>query len=194
MKMLCILLALLQPAPCSSSWMFHMEQGEVKKEVIEPTPQNRCVLVTTSSSRGTGIILKNGLVLTNFHMLDVDSETYVWGKKVEKLTVFTAKDLTLLHIPTHDFPMLQFADPVIGETVTYYGNPFDQTCVAIQMTVISVMKGKVYFNGMILPGASGSGVWNKDGKLVGIVEGRQSANGWNGFGYAIPSSVIRGVL
>ena len=180
----CVLLFLACPCFAQS---FHLFGGE---EVFVDTPAERCVYVGNDNGHGTGVILKPGVVVTNFHGLVDDSDITIAGGVVQILRVVPKEDLAYLAWPVKGSPV-QFADPKVGEEVYYIGNPTDHKCIRVSLRVVEIRGNKFFVDGMVLPGSSGSGVWNLKGELVGIIEGREQIGPYQGFGLGILAKVVK---
>ena len=101
------------------------------KPITEATRRN--VWVETDKMMGSGIIIQTGIVLTNFHVLEVDSTIMVDEKEAEILVVAPQLDLMLLKVDTkHVSPIRICTEVEIGEEVFYVANPKGGPDVAAQ--------------------------------------------------------------
>lgn len=165
--------------------------------------------VQTTTSAGSGVIISaDGYILTCHHVVDGAVSVTVTlntGGKYEASLVGSDErsDLAVLRIePRADEP-LTFAeqgcsaDLVKGERVVAIGNPLgtlggtvsdgiiSHTERAITMsdgTVMTLLQTDAAINS----GNSGGGLFNLDGKLVGIVNAKYAAEGVEGLAFAIP--------
>lgn len=158
------------------------------------------------SSLGSAVIIsKEGLLLTNYHVIEnADVIRVVLADKreyVAKLVVLDKKtDLALLQIEGgSDFPYLTISpnqDIEVGDIVLAIGNPFGvgQTvtsgiisALARSQEGISDYRSFIQTDAAINPGNSGGALVTTDGRLVGINTAIYSKTGGNmGIGFAIP--------
>ncbi len=164
----------------------------------------------TYKSLGSGVILnKNGLIVTNSHVVQKASTIYVVLNdgtilRGEVVRVSQGDDLAIIKT---DLPYLvkgvKFADIkdlMIGETVIAIGNPLGLEN-SVTVGVISgkdrafsnpeceyVCSGLVQIDASINPGNSGGALLNLDGELIGVnmavVQNAQN------IGFAIPAGKI----
>lgn len=86
----------------------------------------------------------------------------------------------------------------VGEEVVAIGNPLGELSGTLTNGIISALAREVEVEGIkmnllqtnaaINPGNSGGGLFNMDGKLVGIVNAKSSGTGIEGIGFAIPAN------
>ncbi len=156
-----------------------------------PEP-SRCVFVEDTQGTGTGIILHKNQVVTDNH--EVSGETKVNGKvaKVEKL--IEDIDIAFLQVETLDIPPIRWGDARVGDSVYYVGNPAEHHCLLIRGVVVEVGAQYIWVDMKVLPGSSGSGIYNDKDQLVGIVQQLEEYGPVDGLGKALRSSVIRANL
>jgi serine protease Do len=167
------------------------------------------------NSLGSGVIIgKDGLVVTNNHLIDNAQQVTVAlsDKREFEADVVSSDartDLAVLRLKTkgESFPTLELADSdnvQVGDLVLAVGNPFGvgQT---VTMGIVSatarsaaVRSGDVnYFiqtDAAINPGNSGGALVSADGRLIGIPSAIYSRDGGSvGIGFAIPSNLVRAV-
>ncbi|MBY0501665.1 MAG: Do family serine endopeptidase [Alphaproteobacteria bacterium] len=166
------------------------------------------------SSLGSGVIVsKEGLVLTNYHVIEnadvIRVVLYDKREYVAKL-VGTDKrtDLALLQIEGGDnFPALKVApqdDLEVGDVVLAIGNPFGVgqsvtngivSALARSQEGISDYRSFIQTDAAINPGNSGGALVTTDGRLVGINTAIYSKSGGSiGIGFAIPTSLALPVI
>lgn len=165
-------------------------------------------------SVGSGVILKkDGLIVTNAHVVHMASKIFVTlqeGTTLEGKAVLVAPedDLALIEIyPPHPLKAIKLAEPndlMIGETVIAIGNP-----LGLENTVtVGVVSGKnrsfnlagqerlltdlIQTDAPINPGNSGGALLNLNGELVGI-NLAVVLNAQN-IGFAIPVEKVRRLL
>ena len=163
------------------------------------------------ASLGSGFIIDpQGLVLTNYHVVEKASRINVKldsGRVLDARVVGTdpQTDLAVLKIQASNVPYLRLADSnhtEVGDWVLAFGSPF-----GLQKTMtagIISAKGRVIGAGpyddflqtdaAINRGNSGGPLVNLQGEVVGINTLILSeGGGWEGVGFAIPSSTAAGV-
>ncbi|MDG3085522.1 Do family serine endopeptidase [Vibrio hannami] len=160
-------------------------------------------------SAGSGVVVnaKNGIVMTNYHVIKganeiqvslVDGRTYnakVLGQDPEL-------DIAILKVATHDLAEVTFANSdnlEVGDFVVAIGNPFGlgQTVTtgvvsALGRTGLGIegYENFIQTDASINPGNSGGALVNLAGELIGINTAIISPAGGNvGIGFAIPSNM-----
>ncbi|HZB92840.1 MAG TPA: DegQ family serine endoprotease [Stellaceae bacterium] len=166
------------------------------------------------NSLGSGVILDPaGYIVTNRHVIDNADEVVVEladRREFEAKIVLTDEhaDLAVLKIDAHGqgLPVLQMGDSdslEVGDLVLAIGNPFGvgQTVTSGIVSALARSIGAHDFRSFIQtdaainPGNSGGALVDLDGRLVGINTAIFSQSGGSvGIGFAIPTSLVRGVL
>jgi serine protease Do len=183
----------------------------------ELTPQYRQV-----ESIGSGFIIrKDGMILTNFHVVQNAAKLYVNfsdGRQIEgKVVGFDERaDLAVVSVKGEDFKAVKFGnsdDAMIGEWAIAIGNPFlnfiNDAHPTVTVGVVSALDRNfapsegVYYQGMIQtdaainPGNSGGPLVNAAGEVIGInafiYTGSSANKGSIGIGFAIPINRARRV-
>lgn len=172
--------------------------------------------VREGSGSGTIIDSKQGIVLTNLHVIQDASSISIFladGSRTKARLIGTDK--------VYDIAVLQLADPPphltgvefgdssqleIGQRVLAIGNPFglDRTLTtgivsSLERTVRSgdgsLMRGLIQTDAAINPGNSGGPLLDINGQLVGINTAILSASGDSaGIGFAAPINQLKRVL
>jgi S1-C subfamily serine protease len=167
---------------------------------------------------GSGVIVdgKNGLVITNFHVVRNAQAVEVGLKDGRKLpadpvALAPELDLAVLRIDAKDLPTLQLGDSSklqVGDYVLAIGNPFNlgQTVTSGIISALDRPLGQgdprrfVQTDAPINPGNSGGPLIDLDGDVVGINSAlfspsqSEAAAGNVGIGFAIPSNDVKKVL
>lgn len=151
----------------------------------------RCGYTDTKSNECSGLVLHTNLVVTAFHCLEVGSKTRFNLHFATIAKVTPELDLVFLTIETGDFGNVRFGDASVGDPVYYMGNPGSHRCVRVEGRVADKDDTHLFIDGMIRAGASGSGVYNAAGELVGIMQGLESIDKDPGFGIALQSKYVR---
>lgn len=167
------------------------------------------------SSLGSGVIIdKNGLILTNYHVIAAISGLSVTlhnGKSYEAVVIGfdIDTDLALLKIDATDLPVILMGESEnlrVGQTALAIGNPFDvgQTVTAGIISALgrhglglNSYEDFIQTDAAINQGNSGGALINAHGELIGIntaIFSPQSSEGFVGIGFAIPTSLIKRIL
>ncbi|MBK8035935.1 MAG: trypsin-like peptidase domain-containing protein [Verrucomicrobiaceae bacterium] len=165
---------------------------------------------------GSGaIISKDGLVVTNYHVVADVSELAVTTNdnqifSAQVLGTDEERDIALLRIESErkDFPALSFGDSdkvKVGEMVFAVGNPFGLSGTVTQ-GIISARDRHLSDSQMdylqtdtvINPGNSGGPLVDIHGKIVGvnvaIYRGDQNVRAWQGVGLSVPANGVKMVV
>jgi S1-C subfamily serine protease len=167
---------------------------------------------------GSGVIVdgRNGLVITNFHVVRNAQAVEVGlkdGRKLAADPVALAPDLDLavLRIDARDLPTLKLGDSSkieVGDFVVAIGNPFNlgQTVTNGIVSALNRPLGQgdsrrfIQTDAPINPGNSGGPLIDLRGDVVGINSAlfspgqSEAAAGNVGIGFAIPSNEVKKVL
>ena len=167
------------------------------------------------NSLGSGVIVSaDGLIVTNYHVIDGADEIVVALADRREFQAEVAladerTDLAVLRIDAggEDLPALEFRDSdelEVGDLVLAVGNPF-----GVGQTVTSGIVSALARNGVgvadfqffiqtdaaINPGNSGGPLVTMDGRIVGINTAIFSRSGGSiGIGFAIPSNMAASVV
>jgi len=165
------------------------------------------------TSLGSGVILnERGYVLTNHHVIrsaDAIQVTLRDGRTAEAKVVGTDPDtdLAVLKVELDKLPVITLgrSDRVrIGDVVLAIGNPFGVGQTVTMGIVSATGRNRLGINtfenfiqtdAAINPGNSGGALIDAAGDLIGINTAIFSKSGGSqGIGFAIPTSIARGVL
>jgi serine protease Do len=173
-------------------------------------PQDRKV-----SSLGSGFVIdgKEGLVVTNNHVIDGDDEIIInfhdgSKLKVDKVIGRDSKaDVALLKVtPTKVLPDIKFGSSTImkvGDWVMAIGNPFGLggtvTAGIISAKQRDINSGPyddfIQTDAAINKGNSGGPLFNMSGEVIGINTAIISPTGGSiGIGFAVPSDTITNII
>lgn len=162
---------------------------------------------TTSMGSGVIVSAKNGVVITNAHLINKAKFIYVTlndGRRFEgKLVGIDGdSDVAVINIKADNLEEIPLADSnqvKVGDFVVAIGSPFglNQTATsgivsALQRTDIGIegYENFIQTDASINPGNSGGALVNLQGELVGINTAILAPSGGNvGIGFAIPSNM-----
>jgi len=167
---------------------------------------------------GSGVIVdgKNGLVITNFHVVQNAQAVEVGLKDGRNLPADPVAlnpdlDIAVLRIDAKNLPTLPIGDSSkleVGDYVLAIGNPFNlgQTVTSGIISAINRPLGRgdprrfIQTDAPINPGNSGGPLIDLDGKVIGINSAlfspsqSEAAAGNVGIGFAIPSNDVKKIL
>jgi serine protease Do len=162
-----------------------------------------------SVSSGSGVIIsEDGYILTCHHVVNNAKSVTVTlnsGSKYEASLVGSdqASDLAVIRIkPKTDEPLVFAeqgcsADLIVGERVVAIGNPLGTLGGTVTDGIVSATERNIVTNdgtkmtllqtnAAINSGNSGGGLFNLDGKLIGVVNAKYASAGVEGLAFAIP--------
>jgi len=163
-----------------------------------------------TSGAGSGVILsKEGLIVTNYHVIEDAQKvevTLASGESFQAQVVGGDQedDLAVLKIEPGDTELtpalLGSSDNIkVGESVVAIGNPLGELGGTVTDGIISALDREIEIDGQRLtlmqtnaavnPGNSGGGLFNMYGELIGIVNAKitnSGSSGTEGLGFAIP--------
>ena len=179
----------------------------------ESTAYNAFGQPASRASAGSGFIIQsNGVVVTNQHVIDGassiqvilhDGTTYNATLLGEDKTT----DLAVLKIQADNLPCLSWGDSAalkVGEAVAAIGNPLGELANTLTDGIISALNRTINIDGTprnmlqtnaaISPGNSGGPLLNMKCEVIAVNSAKQTGNGVEGLGFAIPSSIARTVV
>ena len=160
-------------------------------------------------SYGSGFILKDNYILTNFHVVEDATEVTVSLSDrrefvAEIVGVDPLSDLALLIVDGENLPQVRTGDSdelKVGDWVVAIGSPFSFD-FSVTAGIVSAKGRSIQNNNIgnyvpflqtdvaINPGNSGGPLFNLDGKVVGINSQIYSrSGGYQGLAFAIPINV-----
>lgn len=157
---------------------------------------------------GSGVIISSGdegtYIITCAHVIEGATTVKVTLKDgTQYESSFTASDsqtdIGIIKINVSGLSAVTIADfsqVVVGEGVVAIGNPLGELGGSVTNGIVSaldrdiIIDGTAYHllqtNAEINPGNSGGGLFNMEGKLIGIVNAKSSGDNVEGLGFAIP--------
>lgn len=169
-----------------------------------------------NSWSGTGFALKNGYIVTNYHVIENANSITVKGVKGDFNKSFHASvvasdrfnDLAIIKITDNTFSgfgqipyTISSSTSDVGEEVYVLGYPLTSTMGDEIKLTTGVVSSKTGFQGdvalyqisaPIQPGNSGGPLFDRKGNIIGIVSAKHS--GAENVGYAIKSSYLRNLI
>lgn len=169
-----------------------------------------------TSWSGSGFALKNGYLVTNFHVIDGASSISVKGIKGDFNKSYSAtvvgsdkgNDIALLKISDSSFTgfgtipyAISNSSAEVGEDVFVLGYPLTSTMGDEIKLTTGIISSKTGFQGdvslyqisaPIQPGNSGGPLFDKKGNIIGVVSAKHA--GAENVGYAIKSSYLRNLI
>jgi putative serine protease PepD len=181
------------------------------------------IVADTPEGQATGsgfVVSKDGLIVTNDHVVDGASQVQVkigTSDKAQDATVVGAdpsRDLALLKVDAGNLPTLSLGDSStvnVGDPTYAIGNPFglDHTLTtgivsalqrSLQAPDGAKISGAIQTDAALNPGNSGGPLINADGQVIGVNSQIQTgssngAEGGNvGIGFAIPSNTVKSFI
>ena len=181
-----------------------LERFGIPRDFREMPQQRR-----ESVSFGSGFILKNNYILTNFHVVEDATEVVVSLSdrreyKAEIVGVDPLSDLAVLEVDGKDLPAVNVGNSDklnVGDWVIAIGSPFSFD-FSVTAGIVSAKGRSIQNNNIgnyvpflqtdvaINPGNSGGPLFNLDGDVVGINSQIYSrSGGYQGLAFAIPINV-----
>ncbi len=166
-----------------------------------------------SQGAGSGVIIsQDGYIVTNNHVVEgADSITVKTMDGVEYpaqlIGTDAQTDIAVIKIDATDLQPAEFgnSDEIqVGQAAIAIGNPLGSLGGTVTTGIISAVGREITIDNetmtllqtdaAINPGNSGGGLFDVNGKLIGIVNAKQAETGIEGLGFAIPISDVTGVI
>lgn len=190
---------------------------EVVEDVADTVVEINCtVKVTTggfwrpsstlATSAGSGVILsENGNIVTNNHVIEGATAITVRLRGGETYTATLVgtdaqNDIAVLKIDAENLPYATFGDSdalKVGQPVVVIGNPLGVLGGTVTDGIVSALDRDITVDGTTMrllqtnasinSGNSGGGMFDLDGRLIGIVNAKSTGNDVEGLGFAIPA-------
>ena len=153
---------------------------------------------------GSGIIVSNGKILTNYHVVEGATTVYAKTSTGKKLSIDgmygseATLDLICLSAPSAAVAniLVSTKPPVVGERVYAIGNP-EGLSNTISEGIVSAIRqfsgqNMIQITAPISPGSSGGPIINNSGEVIGIAVGAISSG--QNLNFAIPISQAQGIM
>ena len=163
--------------------------------------------VREGTSAGSGVILsEDGTIITNHHVID---GAYGISVRLRGGETYTAtlvgsneeNDIAILRISAENLTYATFGDSDalrVGQTAIVIGNPLGTLGGTVTCGILSALDREISIDGTsmhllqtdasINSGNSGGGMFDLDGRLIGIVNAKSTGTNVEGLGFAIPSN------
>lgn len=164
----------------------------------------------TVSSSGSGIVISaDGYIATNRHVLENSKSVVVTLKNSEKYPATLVgydsdEDIAVVKIDKKGLRPVQFSDSSamrVGQKTIVIGNALGLLEGTVSSGIISAKEREMVLNGetMVLfqtdaainNGNSGGGIFDMNGKLLGMVVARSRITSSEGLGFGIPSNTVK---
>lgn len=166
------------------------------------------VLIETPDGSGSGAIIDaNGLIVTNAHVVEGFSRVRVTlrdGRKLMGEVVASGNsncvDLALVRVANQSkLPTIKLAaanSTEIGMSVVTIGNPLDTTSTLTSGSVsnLKLPLGQVITDVRLNPGNSGGPLLDRQGQLVGVIQGGYRAEHGDGLNVAVSVEQVRALV
>jgi TPR repeat protein len=186
-----------------------MADDSNKAPLVFAKNKSAIVRIKSPASEGSGVLVRaNGLVVTNFHVIESASALLVQlsdGDVYDRVRLIQSdprRDLAILSIKGFNLPTITFADSekvAIGEECYAIGTP-----VGYELTISNgIVSGTrtndagvklIQITASISPGSSGGGLFNSEGGLIGITTSSSSHNDAQSINFSVPSNYVQGML
>lgn len=143
-------------------------RAELSRDVIDTAIKRTVTVQLDERGSCTGVIVRRNLVLTAEHC--IAQKMSVDGNAATPTYRSSKHDLALLRVPTADVPPLDIATAFnVGDPVFSVSNAGAYEAL-FDAGVIMKINGEssVVTSTLSVPGFSGSGLYDKDGRLVGL--------------------------
>lgn len=174
---------------------------------------NRLMGQYVSEGAGSGVIITaDGQIATNNHVVGGATKITVRthnGKEYEAKLIGTDEktDLAVIKIEATGLSPATLGTSstlVVGEPVLAIGNPLGQLGGTVTDGILSALSRQIEIDGQrmtllqtnasVNPGNSGGGLFDAQGKLIGIVNAKSSGSGIEGLGFAIPIDTAKPII
>lgn len=159
---------------------------------------------------GSGVVMsEDGYIITNNHVISGANKIYVTLDDTDKeytaklIGTDSANDIAVIKIEATGLTPAKFGDSdsvTAGDMAVVIGNPLGELGDSVSAGIISSTARRITLENQemtlmqtdasINPGNSGGGMFNSEGKLIGIVVAKSSGTGIEGLGFAIPINTV----
>jgi TPR repeat protein len=186
-----------------------MADDSNKAPLVFAKNKSAIVRIKSPTSEGSGVLVRaNGLVVTNFHVIESASALLVQlsdGDVYDRVRLIQSdprRDLAILSIKGFNLPTITFADSekvAIGEKCYAIGTPVGYE-LTISNGIVSATRTTdagvklIQITAAISPGSSGGGLFNSEGDLIGITTSSSNHTDAQSINFSVPSNYVQGML
>ena len=143
----------------------------------ESNMKRSVVYVQTNKVQGSGILLSSdGLIATNYHVIEnastiqfVFSDGTIYQGETTVVGLKPESDIALLRINKNDLKPAPVSESYsIGDTVSAVGAPYGNRNTITTGVIRAYDRDYIYSTAVILQGSSGGGLFDANGKLIGM--------------------------
>ena len=167
----------------------------------------------SATSAGSGVILsEDGTIVTNHHVIEGATDITV---RLRNGATYAAtlvgsdreNDIAVLKISAENLTYATFGESAalkVGQTVVVIGNPLGALGGSVTHGIISALDRDIKIDDVTMrllqtdaainSGNSGGGMFDLDGRLVGIVNAKSTGEDVEGLGFAIPADTVLAVV
>ncbi|WP_317853841.1 stalk domain-containing protein [Chakrabartyella piscis] len=149
---------------------------EIEKSVSDILADS-VVYIQTNKKQGSGVILsEDGLIATNFHLIDGAStiqfkfnDRTIYQDVTTVVGIAPDIDLAILQIDLEDLiPVSSTAEPELDVEIFTIGSPLGEHNVVTEGSILYINDNVIQISAPIQNGSSGGGLFDTDGNLLGI--------------------------
>lgn len=183
---------------------------EIRTESVQ---QDSWLQQYVTEGAGSGIIVKSdGYIMTNYHVIAGAGTIYVSNRSDQAgsdkeytasvVGVNKENDIAVIKIKAEGLSAVTFGnsdDVRPGDLAVIIGNPLGELGDTVSAGVISAKDRKVTIDSQTMslmqtdasvnPGNSGGGMFDRKGRLIGVVVAKSAGSNVEGIGFAIPVNV-----
>lgn len=135
------------------------------------------VYIQTNKMQGSGVILSaDGVIVTNYHVIDKASTAQfifqdgsIYQGETTVIGLAPEEDIAILKIEKDGLSPAEISTSLtVGEAVTAVGSPYGHRNLATTGTILNFDQDRIGSSAVITKGSSGGGLFNAEGKLIGI--------------------------
>ena len=165
-----------------------------------------------SEGAGSGVVITgDGYIVTNNHVIEGARKITVRmnnGKDYDATLIGrdSKTDLAVIKVNATELHFAVFGDSdslVVGELAVAIGNPLGKLGGTVSEGIISALSRSIEIDGNMMtllqttaavnPGNSGGGLFDRFGRLIGVVNAKSSGNDIEGIGFAIPANLAKNI-
>ena len=178
----------------------------------ETVSTNQWMQQYVTSGAGSGVIISSdGYIITNNHVIKGADNITVKTRSGEEYAATLVgtdpeTDIAVIKVEATGLSAAQMGNSdnlSVGQTVVAIGNPLGELGGTVTDGIVSALSREIKIDGETMtllqtnaavnPGNSGGGLFDTNGKLIGIVNAKSSGSGIEGLGFAIPINTAQNV-